>query len=70
MDITIKDELSFEDNLKSLYGFDDPLLLALERAGNTLAEIQNIVVPWGDEKSEKVITVNGQEVGLKSLQSV
>jgi hypothetical protein len=53
----------------SSHEFYDELLLALERSGKTLVKIQAIILPWGNEKSDDMITVGGKEVISYALKS-
>jgi hypothetical protein len=65
----MKEMHDFNSGNGSAYSFSDELLLALERSGKTLVEIQTIILPWGNEKSEEMITVGGKQVISFSFRS-
>jgi hypothetical protein len=65
----MKDMFDFDSGNGSSHNFKDELLLALERSGKTLVEIQTIVMPWGNEKSEEMITVGDEQVISYSFKS-
>jgi hypothetical protein len=49
---------------RSVHGFEDELLLALERSGKTLDEIQIIIIPWKEVKNDDPIMVDGLEASF------
>jgi hypothetical protein len=66
----MKDMYVFDSDNGSSHAFTDELLLALEKSGETLIEIQAMILPWGNEKSEDMIPVNGKQVIFHSFASV
>jgi len=58
----MKDMHDFDSGTGSAHDFNDELLLALEKSGKTLVEIQRIILPWGNEKSEDMVTVGDKQV--------
>lgn len=65
----MKEMYDFDSGNGSAHDFNDELLLALERSGKTLVEIQTIILPWGNEESEEMITVDGKQVDSYSSKS-
>jgi hypothetical protein len=66
----MKDMHDFNAGNRSAHGFNDELLLALERSGKTLVQIQSIILPWGNEKSEEMISVDGKQVISYSFKTL
>jgi hypothetical protein len=58
------DIFDFGSSNKSQHDFYDEQLIALEESGKTLEKIQAIVIPWGDEKTQNPVTVDGKEVPI------
>jgi hypothetical protein len=48
--------------------FHDELLVALQKSGKSLIEIQSIILPWHDAKSQDMITVGDRQVKIRPFR--